>query len=184
VVQPNFQVLLLEPHMGALYWLVRFAALEQAGRVSRFTLTREALTRGLAAGGSIEEVIAFLESHTQKALPQNVVYTLRDWTRQQQPAAERETLLEVGDDALASELVTSPRLRAFRLRKVGPRKVAVPAEASRPDLRRALERLGYASRLISGFEELVSAAAALPRRRSRRPRQVPAGSGVSVKGAV
>ena len=83
------------------------------------------------------------------------------------------------------ELVTSPRLRAFRLRKVGPRKVAVPADASRPDLRRALERLGYASRLISGFEELVSAAAALPGRRGRRRQsRIPAGTTVNVKGAL
>ncbi|MBF6591088.1 MAG: helicase-associated domain-containing protein, partial [Ktedonobacterales bacterium] len=75
VVQPNFQVLLMEPHMPALYWLVRFAALERLGRVSRFTLTREALRRGLERGGTIEEVIAFLETHSQKALPQNVLYT-------------------------------------------------------------------------------------------------------------
>ena len=43
------------------------------------------------------------------------------------------------------------------------------AVLSRGDLRRALERLGYASRLLSGFEELVAAATtALPRRRARR----------------
>lgn len=190
VVQPNFQVLLMEPHMPALYWLARFAMLEQAGRVSRFTLTREALRRGLAAGGgSIEEVVAFLEAHSHKALPQNVVYTLRDWARQQEAVAVagvgHETLLEVGDEELASELVTSPRLRAFRLRRVGPRKVAVPPEASRVDLRRALERLGYASRLLSGFEDLVSAAAALPaRRRRREAARAGAASTAYVKGAL
>ena len=35
--------------MPALYWLARFASLEQVGQVSRFTLTREALQRGLEA---------------------------------------------------------------------------------------------------------------------------------------
>jgi hypothetical protein len=172
VVQPNFQVLLLEPHMPALYWLVRHAALEQVGRVSRFTLTREALLRGMGETPSVEDAITFLQAHSQKALPQNVVYTLRDWARQQQAvhATAAITLLEVGDEALAGELVTSPKLRAFRLRRVGPRAVAVPPEASRRDLRRALERLGYASRLLSGFEELVSAATALPTQR-RRARQ-------------
>lgn len=50
VVQPNFQVLLMEPFMPGLYGLLRFASLEQVGRVSRFTLTREALERALAAG--------------------------------------------------------------------------------------------------------------------------------------
>ena len=188
VVQPNFQVLVMEPHMQALYWLVRHAALEQAGRVSRFTLTADALRRGLADGGTIDEVIAFLETHAQKALPQNVTYTLRDWARQQEAEqSSRETLLQVGDEALASELVTSPRLRAFGLRRVGPRAVAVPPEASRGDLRRALERLGYASRLLSGFEDLVSAAAALPARRKRRRQQrqrVPSAPAVNIQGAI
>lgn len=188
VVQPNFQVLLMEPHMPALYWLARFAMLEQVGRVSRFTLTREALRRGLAAGGTIEEVVVFLEAHSHKALPQNVVYTLRDWARQQEAVtlAGQETLLEVGDEELASELVTSPRLRAFRLRRVGPRKVAVPPEASRVDLRRALERLGYASRLLSGFEDLVSAAATLParRRQRRQAAHAKAASTAYAKGAL
>ncbi|HUY78908.1 MAG TPA: hypothetical protein VMV29_19200, partial [Ktedonobacterales bacterium] len=91
IVQPNFQALLMEPSMPVLYWLARFASLDQVGRVSRFTLTREALARGLQLGerptpglspATIDDVVAFLEAHTQKALPQNVVYTMRDWARQ------------------------------------------------------------------------------------------------------
>ncbi len=176
VVQPNFQVLLMEPYMPALYWLVRHAALEQAGRVSRFTLTREALSHGLRQGTSIESVIAFLEAHSQKPLPQNVVYTLHDWARQHKEAASpKATLLEVQDEALAGELVTEPRLRAFQLSRVGPRAVAVPPETSLRDLRRALERLGYA-KLLSGLEDLV--AAATTRRRSpRTARATPAAKG-------
>lgn len=176
VVQPNFQVLLMEPYMPALYWLVRHAALEQAGRVSRFMLTREALSHGLRQGTSIESVIAFLEAHSQKPLPQNVVYTLHDWARQHKEAASpKVTLLEVQDEALAGELVTEPRLRAFQLSRVGPRAVAVPPETSLRDLRRALERLGYA-KLLSGLEDLV--AAATTRRRSpRTARATPAAKG-------
>ncbi|HEX6541136.1 MAG TPA: helicase-associated domain-containing protein [Ktedonobacterales bacterium] len=168
VVQPNFQVLLMEPYMPAIYWLVRFASLDQMGRVSRFTLTREALRRGMADGTSIDDVLRFLQTHSQKSLPQNVIYTLRDWARQSREAPlPRIMLLEVSDEALAGELVTSPKLRAYRLRRVGPKSVAVPPETSLGDLHRALTRLGYAQKLRSGFEELV--AAALPtRRRSRR----------------
>jgi hypothetical protein len=187
VVQPNFQIVLLEPHMPALYWLVRYAALEQVGRVSRFTLTREALLRGMGDTPSVEDAIAFLQAHSQKALPQNVMYTMRDWARQHQAARATTaiTLLEVGDEALAGELVTSPKLRAFRLRRVGPRAVAVPPEASRRDLRRALERLGYASRLLSGFEELVSAATTLPTQRRRARQEARARSTApAVKGAL
>ncbi len=172
VVQPNFQVLLMEPYMPALYWLARFATLERVGQVSRFTLTREALERGLRDGGSVEEVIAFLQAHSQKALPQNVIYTLQDWARQIREAAQPKlTLLEAVDDALADELVTSPKLKAFQLRRVGPKAVAVPPEASRDDLHRTLVRLGYAKRILSGLEDLVTAAKQLPaRRRASRSR--------------
>nr|MBF6591656.1 hypothetical protein [Ktedonobacterales bacterium] len=107
-----------------------------------------------------------------------VLYTLRDWARQgQEQAAAHVALLEVSDEELARELVTSPNLRAFRLRRVGPKAVAVPPEASLLDLRHALERLGYAQKLLSGFEELVAAAAAIPARRraARAVRVAPAG---------
>jgi hypothetical protein len=163
VVQPNFQVLLMEPYMPALYWLVRMATLEQTGRVSRFALTREALSRGLAADAAIDEVIAFLERHSQKALPQNVVYTLRDWARQAKEAAlhePRPVLLEAHNEKVAGEIVRSPKLRAFHLRLVGPRSVAVPPDASLRDLWHALERLGYA-KFLSGLEDLVVTAAGL-----------------------
>jgi hypothetical protein len=168
VVQPNFQVLLMEPYMPALYWLVRFAALERVGQVSRFTLTREALERGLRGGGTVEDVLAFLQAHSQKSLPQNVIYTVHDWARQIKEASQpKVTLLEAVDDELADELVTSPKLQAFRLRRVGPKAVAVPPEASRGDLHRALVRLGYAQRILSGLEDLVAAAKQLPARRRR-----------------
>jgi hypothetical protein len=173
VVQPNFQVLLMEPYMPALYWLARFAALDQVGRVSRFTFTREALARGLASGATIDEVLAFLEHHCQKALPQNVVFTLRDWARQVREAAfapPEPRLIEVADEKTAGEMVKSPKLRAFRLRLAGPRAVAVPPETSLRDLWRALERSGYA-KFLSGLEELVAAATGLPTgTRPRRPK--------------
>ncbi|HLZ24346.1 MAG TPA: helicase-associated domain-containing protein [Ktedonobacterales bacterium] len=183
VVQPNFQVLLMEPHMPALYWLVRYASLDSIGRVSRFTLTREALGRGLRTGGNIDDILSFLERHCQKALPQNVAYTLRDWVRQCKEAEQpKVTLLEVNDEALAGELVTSPKLRAFQLRRVGPRKVAVPPGTSLHDLRRALERLGYAQKLLSGFEDLVAAATTRRRTTRARPRAT-ASTAPIVKGA-
>lgn len=174
VVQPNFQVLLMEPYMPALYWLVRHASLEQIGRVARFTLTREALAGALRQGSQIDEVIAFLETHSQKALPQNVIYTLHDWARQAKEAAQpKMTLLEVHDEELAGVLVTSPKLRAFDLRRAGPKAVAIPPETSLRDLGRALERLGYA-KLLSGLEEFVTGAT---QRRRRSPSTAPIGKG-------
>jgi hypothetical protein len=169
VVQPNFQVLLMDAYMPALYWLVRHATLERIGRVSRFTLTRDSLRRGLRRGGDVESAVAFLGNHCQKALPQNVVYTLRDWARVEETVPARVALVEVSDEELARELVTSPKLQAFRLRAAGPRSVAIPLEASLSDLRRALERLGYPQKLLSALEEVMAAAGITTRRSARSP---------------
>ena len=162
IVQPNFQVFLMEPHMPALFWLVRYASMEQIGRVSRFTFTREALQNGLSrhgAGASIDEVITFLDNHSQKALPQNVVYTLRDWERQLREAQQPEStarVLKFRDESVVDRILRSHRLKAFRLRRVDARSVVAPPEISLGDLRGALEHLGYAKKLLGGLEELVA----------------------------
>lgn len=186
VVQPNFQVLLMEPYMPALYWLVRFASLEQVGRVSRFTFTREALERGLAEGATIDDVVAFLEHHCQKALPQNVIFTLRDWARQAREAARSQPgqrLFHVSSEKVAGELVASPKLKSYRLRLAGPRAVLVPPDASLRDLWRTLQRLGYAQ-FLSGLEELVATAtSSMPPRRRGRVAATVAPAGPVVKGA-
>lgn len=162
IIQPNFQAFLMEPHMPALFWLVRFASMEQVGRVSRFTLTREALQNGLSRPGadaSIDEVIAFLERHSQKALPQNVIYTLRDWARQLRESQQPESsarVLKFKDESVVDRVLRSHTLKVFRLRRVDSRSVVAPPEISLGDLRGALEHLGYAKKLLGGLEELMA----------------------------
>ena len=146
VIQPNFEVLLMEPHMPALYWLVRFTEAEQLGRASRFKVTREALLRSMNDGTTLDEIIAFLTQHSQKALPQNVIYTMRDWSRQyKETRLSRVVLIEVDDEQLANELCASVKLRELGLRRVGPLALATPAGIAVRSVRRAIERAGYAA---------------------------------------
>lgn len=167
IIQPNFQAILLEPHMPALYWLTRHASLEQVGRASRFIFTRESIQRGLAAGSTIDEIVRFLETHSNKGLPQNVIYTLRDWARQSAVAlaGPPRLVLEFNDEHVTELVVTSPKLKAFNLRRIGPRSVTAPSEISRLGLWRALVRHGFGQRLKSGLEEIAAAAGLPPHRR-------------------
>ncbi len=180
IVQPNFQALLMEPHMPALFWLVRFASMEQIGRVSRFTFTRESLHNGLShqeSDATIDEVIEFLERHTQKVLPQNVVYTLRDWARQLRESQQPENaarVLKFKDESVVDRLLRSHRLKSFRLRRVDSRSVVAPPEISLGDLRGALEHLGYTKKLLGGLEDLVAPVALNGVERGRRAGRTPA----------
>jgi len=154
IVQPNFEVLVMEPCMPILYTLPRYAVTERIGRVSRFTLTREALLRGLAGGLALEDILAVLEQQSQKGLPQNIAYTLRDWARQYKEARINQViLLEVSDEALANELANSGKMAALGLRRLGPCALAAPGDASLRDLRRALKKLGVAVKFGGGLQE-------------------------------
>jgi hypothetical protein len=153
LVQPNFDVIVMAGHMAALFQLIRFATPLQVGRVSRFNITRDTLLRGLAQGLTLDGVLEFLTAGSQKPLPQNVTYTLRDWSRQYKEATiSTVTLLEVADEELASELCRSSKLTGLGLRRLGPCAIAVSGAASVREVRRLLEKIGYATKLNGVIE--------------------------------
>jgi predicted transcriptional regulator len=159
LVQPNFDVIVMEADMAALYRLIRFAAPVQIGRVSRFSITKDTLLRGLAQGLSLDEVLAFLQAGSQKPVPQNVIYTLRDWSRQYKEATiSTVTLVEVADADLADELCRTGRLANLGLRRLGPCAIALPGTITMREVQRLLEKIGYATKL-NGMVETASATA-------------------------
>lgn len=154
IVQPNFEVLVMEPCMPAIYTLPRYAVTEQIGRVSRFMLSREALLRGLAGGLALDEILAFLEQRSLKGLPQNIAYTLRDWARQyKEVRVTKVILLDVDDEALAAQLANSSKLAAMGLRRLGQTALAVPGDTNLRELHRLLKKLGVSVKFGGDLEE-------------------------------
>jgi hypothetical protein len=143
IVQPNFELLLLQPDYTTLYRLLPFARVEQIEMVSRLVLTQESVRRGVEAGWSVERVLQTLQEHSQKELPQNVLYTLQDWGRLYKNATVSQILLlEVGNETVADELCASSKLRALELRRLGPCTIAVGGQISMQVLRSTLEKEG------------------------------------------
>lgn len=141
VVQPNFELLLLSPDMSTLYHLLPFTQVKQIELVSTLTLTRNSVLRGLANGKTVEQILDTLHTYSQKELPQNVEYSIRDWTKQYKGLRLTQTiLLEVSDEALTDELCGSKTFKNFGLRKVGP--LAIAASGDINNLRRALDKEG------------------------------------------
>lgn len=150
IVQPNFELLLLQPDLPTVYSLMPFAQVDQIGVVSRLTLTRNSVLRGLEIGKNIEQLLQILEQRSQKELPQNVVYTLRDWTKLfKEVSISQVLLLDVPSEALANEICSSPKFKAFGLRRIGPCVIAVSGDTSLTELRRTLDKEGIIVR-ISG----------------------------------
>src|SRR5205809_660418 len=137
IVQPSFELLLLQPDLPTVYSLLPFAQVNQIGIVSRLTLTRNSVLRGLEADRNIEQIIKILEEHSQKELPQNVLYTLRDWTKlYKEVTISQVLLLDVPSEAIANEICSSPKLSVLGLRRIAPCVIAVDSGTSLQDLRR------------------------------------------------
>lgn len=143
VLQPNFELLLLRPDMPDLYSLLPFAQVNQVDMVSRLTLTRASVLRGMEAGKDIEQILHTLEERSQKEIPQNVAYTLHDWVKLYKDVRISQVLLlEVSSETVADELCSSAKLQAFNLHKLTPRVLYVSSDINLQELRRLLEKEG------------------------------------------
>ncbi len=118
--------------------------------VSRLTLNRASLLRALEGGKNIEQILHILEEHSQKELPQNVIYSLNDWARSYKGAKVSHVLLmEVSSEAVATQLNTSSKLKALGLRQLGPFIFALNSDSNIKQLKQALEQEGISVQ-ISG----------------------------------
>ncbi len=150
VVQPNFELLLLQPDLATLYALLPFTQANGLGLVSRLTLTKASVLHGLQAGKNVDGILQTLQGHSQKELPQNVEYTLRDWTKTFKSASISQVLLfDVSSEDAGKILPLIPALQEYGIRQLGPCTFAVSGGVNLQTVRKELEKAGIFVR-ISG----------------------------------
>lgn len=141
VLQPNFELLLLHPDFPALYSVLPFAQVNQIDMVSRLTLTRVSALRGSESGVTIEQMLRTLEERSQKGVPQNVEYSLRDWVKSFKGVKVSQVLLlEVSAESVADELCASSKFKSYGFQRLGPTTLAVSNTTNLSNLRSALEK--------------------------------------------
>jgi len=107
VVQPSFEVILLQFHPPSLYRLLPFTEVKLVEQASRLTLTQNSVLRGLGADMSVDDMIIILNTSSKKAVPQNVIRTMQDWAKTYKGAETAEVLqIKVSSEAVADELCT------------------------------------------------------------------------------
>lgn len=80
VVQPNFQILAMEPISDqVLMNLDRFAEPEGGDRVMTYKLTRQSVYRGQCDEWSVPRIVSYLEKISGTSLPANVQRSLEEW---------------------------------------------------------------------------------------------------------
>ena len=119
LVQPNFEVLVMHPDSRAVWHLLLSADLVRHDRVSVYALSKASVLRARESGLNGPQIQEFLASHSQKAVPQNVVQSITDWSRSYKRAIlQKATLLEVEDSEILDEILASRRFKPFIARRL------------------------------------------------------------------
>ncbi|MCL4731181.1 MAG: helicase-associated domain-containing protein [Planctomycetes bacterium] len=123
VVQPNFEVLVLGDRLdaGTLWRLARFARPAMQGRVRRYMLEKKSFTDALGRGLSAGAILELLSSLSRRPLPQNVRFSLEEWSASSERMKIWPDALLVeaeGVDDLAALLPEAAR-RALGLARIG-----------------------------------------------------------------
>jgi hypothetical protein len=84
VVTPDFEVVLFPTGDDAelIHDLDRFCVRERLDSVLHFRITEKTVHRALAEGMFLRRMVGTLEDHSRTPVPQNVLYSIRDWAAQ------------------------------------------------------------------------------------------------------
>ncbi len=82
MVNPDFEVLLF-PEEGDTYDLItrldRFAERQSSDSVYRYKVTAPSIEKAVAEGNDVAEILRVLSENARGAIPQNVVYSIKEW---------------------------------------------------------------------------------------------------------
>lgn len=121
LVQPNFEIMLFAPQVETLWTLEKFTELKKLDQVSLYSLTKEAVMRGLESGLTLENILGWLQKRNPQPLPQNLAVSLADWSKGfKRVKVEQVTLLEVEDPTVLDELLNSKQFAENLERRISP----------------------------------------------------------------
>lgn len=141
IVQPSYTVLALPPlDDPTLRRLHEFAEPVRVAEIGEFKLTQSALFNAVERGAALHEIVAFLEERSGGALPQNVRYSLEQWSRafEQVQVIVNAALMD-GPPELIDHLINDPAVAPLVVRRLQPERVLLRDAAA---VEQALQALG------------------------------------------
>lgn len=147
LVQPSYTVLALPPlDQSTLARLSGFAETISLAEVGEFKLTQAALFAAVERGADVAEIVRFLEERSGVPLPQNVRYTLNDWSKAfGQIRLYREAALLEGEPTLLDRLEADATVAPLVVRRLTPDRLLLSHAAA---AERALVALGELPQMI------------------------------------
>jgi len=146
VITPDYEVVLFPTGDDAelVHDLDRFCKREKNGHLVHFRILEKGVHRALAEGMHLRRILSILEENSRTPVPQNVLYSIRDW------ASHAGLLLLTGDfevccdntDVLA-RFASDAGVRPYVAHEVDERTVKLKAGLSLEQLQAELRELGF-----------------------------------------
>ncbi len=144
VLQPDFEITVQrEFDRSALFFLNRFANRTEMDAVFKFQVSKHSISRALQQGIDAKSIISFLKRHSSAGMPQNVEFSIKEWSAKFGSIRIRDAvILETADEFLMSEILSFRKIAAGLQERVGQRTALINSEHI-DSLYRALKREGY-----------------------------------------
>lgn len=149
MLQPNFDWL-IPPTVGYedLWKIDQIAEMEQRDVMTRYRLTQGSILHAMRKGWSQDEVVSFILEHKQNRVPDNVLYSIKEWCgKYGEIRLKRVLLVECQTKPLADELTKIETLQQWLSIRIGDCHFAVDENELR-NLSKALQDLGYEPAVI------------------------------------
>ena len=144
IVQPNHEILASSYLAPTLRWqLNHIAELRQADQMSTYKLSAASIYNGLRSDFSLDEILAFLRTHSRTGIPQNVEVSIKDWAdRYGQVYLMDVMLLRCKSAHIAQEIRASKQIGKYILGEISPTDFVVSRQRSQ-ELLALLEKQNY-----------------------------------------
>jgi hypothetical protein len=151
VVTPDFEVVLFPTGDDSelVHDLDRFCRREKNGHLVHFKILEKGVHRALTEGMFLRRILSTLVQNSRTPVPQNVIYSIRDW-------ASRAGLLQLTekcdvqcDDAeTLARFLADPGVRPYVSKVVDERHVKLKSKATPKRLQSLLRELGFLVELV------------------------------------
>jgi len=153
IVTPDFEVVLFPTGDDGelIHDLDRFCARDKQGGVMSFRISERTVQRALHEGMYLKRILATLERHSRTPVPQNVLFSIRDWAAQAGCMHLGADFVVSADDAdLVSRFRGDPGVKPLLRDTLDDRRTRLRAVSTLRRTQSLLRELGYLVEIDEG----------------------------------
>ena len=155
IVNPDFEVILFQD--GDSYDLImlldKFARRLKSDNTYHFKITATSVEKAVAGGMTSSEIITILSENSRVGIPQNVIYSIKEWGEKVKFVQVRKvTLLRGRSKEVIDRIMQAGPMKSLVIERIAPTAVVINDRFEPEKLATKLEKLGI---FLEGLEAMI-----------------------------